>query len=127
MQFYPLRSPEDSDILPPQCTFPLEDPMRMLMSVKFPIEPFNTAVRQGTVSVTIKRILDESKPESAFFTSHEGHRGGILVVDVSDPADIPRLAEPWFLLFNAEVDFKIAMTPEDLGRANLAGLGKNWS
>lgn len=101
--------------------------MRMLMYVKFPIEPFNTAVRKGTVGTTIKRIMDETKPESAYFTDHDGHRGGTLVVQVNDPSDIPRLAEPWFLHFNAQVEFHIAITPEDLGRADLPKLGKKWS
>lgn len=101
--------------------------MRMLMYVKFPIEPFNTAVRKGTVAETIRRILDETKPEAAYFTDHDGHRGATLVVQVKDATDIPRLSEPWFLHFNAEIQFHIAMTPEDLGKADLGALGKKWS
>jgi hypothetical protein len=50
----------------------------------------------------------------------------VLVVDVKDPSDVPRLAEPWFLTFNASVEFRIATTPEDLGRAGLEALGKTW-
>jgi hypothetical protein len=42
-------------------------------------------------------------------------------------SDIPRLAEPWFLSFNAEVEFRIAMTPEDLAHADLDALGKKWA
>ena len=38
--------------------------MRTLMHVKFPHEPFNSAVRKGTVGDTIKRILEETKPEA---------------------------------------------------------------
>lgn len=101
--------------------------MRMLMYVKCPIEPFNTAVRKGTVAATIRRILEEIKPESAYFTDHDGHRGATLVVQVKDATDIPRLAEPWFLHFAAEVEFHIAMTAEDLGKADLGALGKKWS
>jgi hypothetical protein len=29
---------------------------------------------------------------------------------------VPTLAEPFFLTFNAEVQFRIAMTPEELAR-----------
>jgi len=50
-----------------------------------------------------------------------------LVVNVKDPSEVPMLAEPWFLTFNAEVEFRIAMTPEDLARANLGALGKKWA
>jgi hypothetical protein len=101
--------------------------MRVIMLVQFPIEPFNTAARNGTVGAKIKQILDELKPEAAYFTERDGRRGGIFVVDMQKSADIPRLAEPWFLGFNAEVEFRIAMTPEDLAHADLNALGKKWA
>jgi hypothetical protein len=101
--------------------------MRMIMLVQFPVEPFNTLVRNGTVGEKMHRILDAAKPESAYFTEREGHRGAILVVDVQSSTDIPRLAEPWFIGFSAEVEFRIAMTPEDLGRADLGALGRKWA
>jgi hypothetical protein len=59
--------------------------MRVIMLVQFPIEPFNTATRNGTVGAKIKQILDAIKPEAAYFTEREGHRGGIFVVDVDLP------------------------------------------
>lgn len=101
--------------------------MRVIMLVQFPIEPFNTAARNGTAGAKIKKILDAIKPEAAYFTEQEGHRGGIFVVDVKNSSDIPRLAEPLFLSFNAEVKFRIAMTPEDLAHADLNALGKKWA
>jgi hypothetical protein len=101
--------------------------MRMLMLVQFPIEPFNTAIHNGSVGKKIKEILEAIKPEATYFTERCGHRGGIFVVNVNDPSDIPRLAEPWFLDFNAEVEFRIVMSPEDLGHAGLEGLGKKWA
>jgi len=70
--------------------------------------------------------LEEIKPEAAYFTERHGKRGGTLVVNVSDPSQIPALAEPWFLTFNASVQLHPAMTPEDLGRAGLEALGKQW-
>ena len=100
--------------------------MRMLLQAKFPHEPFNTAVRNGTAGKTIERIVGDIKPEAIYFTECEGHRGAIMVVEVSDPSTVPKLAEPWFLSFNADVNFRIAMSPEDLGRAGLDALGKKW-
>ncbi len=100
--------------------------MRMMMLVQCPIEPFNTLVRNGTAGSTMKKILDDAKPEAAYFGEREGKRGGILIVDLQSPSDVPRLAEPWFLCFNAEVEFRVCMLPEDLGKANLEALGKKW-
>jgi len=100
--------------------------MRMLMQVKFPIEPFNTYVRDGSIGAKMQKIMADLKPEAAYFTAVDGHRGGILVVDMDDPSKIPALAEPWFLGFNAHVEIQPTMTPEDLGRAGLEALGKKW-
>jgi len=101
--------------------------MRMLLTVTFPAEPFNTAVRNGSAGTVIHRILEETKPESVYFTELDGHRGAILVVNVNEPSDVPILAEPWFLNFNANCEFRIAMSPEDLQKADLDALGKKWA
>jgi hypothetical protein len=101
--------------------------MQMLMHVRFPLEPFNSAVRDGSVGEKMRKILADIKPEVAYFTEQDGQRGGIFVVNVNDSSDVPSLAEPWFLTFHAEVEFRIAMKPEDLGRANLESLGKKWA
>ena len=100
--------------------------MRMLMNIIFPLEPFNSAVRDGTVGSKMKAILEQIKPEAVYFTDLNGQRGGVLVVDVKEASDVPALAEPWFLTFEADVEFRIAMTPEDLARADLDKLGKTW-
>lgn len=100
--------------------------MRMLVHVEFPLEPFNTMVRNGTAGQKIQKILEAIKPEAAYFTEFDGKRGGTLVVNVSNASDVPALAEPFFLTFNAEIRVRIAMTPEDLGKANLETLGKAW-
>jgi hypothetical protein len=101
--------------------------MRMLLRVKFPIEPFNTAVRDGSIEKKMQHILEELKPEAAYFTEIQGHRGAILIVNLDDPSKVPGLAEPWFLQFNAECEFHIVMTPADLAKGGLDKLGKKWA
>jgi hypothetical protein len=101
--------------------------MRMLVHVKIPHEPFNSAVRNGTAGKTIERILADTKPEAVYFTEYEGKRGAIMIVDLADPSRIPALAEPWFLSFNADVSGHLVMSAEDLGRAGLEDLGKKWA
>jgi len=101
--------------------------MKMLMNVSFPHEPFNTLVREGTVGEIIRKILDDLKPESIYFVEQEGTRGAVAIIDVPDSSRIPSFAEPFFLKFNADCEFRIAMSPEDLGKADLDKLGKKWS
>ncbi len=100
--------------------------MKMLMLVTLPNEPFNTAVRDGTAATKMKKILDACKPEAAYFTEQDGGRGGIFVVEVTDSSKIPGLAEPWFLTFNADVKFRIVMSPGELSQSGLDEIGKKW-
>ncbi len=101
--------------------------MRMLLNIKIPHEEFNQAVKDGTVGHKIRQILEQAKPEAVYFTEQDGKRTAIMIVDLSDPSKVPAYAEPWFLTFKADVEFHIAMTPEDLQRAGLEELGKKWS
>jgi hypothetical protein len=98
----------------------------MILEVKFPLEPFNTYVRDGSVGAKAQKILAAIKPEATYFSERNGQRGAILVVNADNASDVPRLAEPWFLTFNASAEFRIAMTPEDLGKAGLDEIGKQW-
>ena len=99
----------------------------MLLHVKIPHEPFNTAVKDGTAGKKIRRVLEELKPEAVYFTEYQGRRGAIMIVNVDDPSKVPAFSEPWFLLFNADCEFHIVMLPEDLARAGLDELGRKWS
>jgi hypothetical protein len=100
--------------------------MRILMNIRIPHEPFNTAVRQGKAGEILKRIVDEAKPEAVYFTEQDGARGCIMVVNFNEPSNIPALAEPWFLNFNADCEFRVAMTPADLEKSGLDQLADKW-
>ncbi|MDY7564811.1 hypothetical protein RGU44_06950 [Pseudomonas sp. 5C2] len=54
-------------------------------------------------------------------------RGGIFLVNVKDPSDVPGFAEPFFLNFQADCKFRIAMSPQDLQKSGLEALGKTWA
>lgn len=100
--------------------------MKMLLTVEFPIEPFNSLVKGGQAGKIIGQILESIKPETAYFTEQDGQRGGFFVVEVKNPSEVPFFAEPFFLKFNAVCKFRILMSPEDLQNAALDDLGKKW-
>ncbi|MFM0074143.1 panthothenate synthetase [Paraburkholderia sediminicola] len=100
--------------------------MRMLLNVRIPHEPFNTLVRDGTAGEVIGRILEDIKPEAAYFTEQNGTRGAVLIVNLDDPSGIPALVEPFFLKFNADSELRVVMLPQDLMKAGLENLGSKW-
>lgn len=92
--------------------------MRMLLRVSIPVETGNAAAKDGTLGSTIEGILAGLKPEAAyFFADDDGQRSGSIVFDMKDTAQIPAVAEPWFLAFNAKVSLRPIINPQDLAKA----------
>ncbi len=98
----------------------------MLVDVNFPLEPFNSLVKDGTAGQKIQRILEDIKPEAVYFSTRGGKRGGIFIVDIADPSKIPSVAEPFFLSFNASVEFHPVISPEELANSGLEELGQKY-
>ncbi len=98
--------------------------MRMLLRVSIPVEAGNAAAKAGKLGSTVEKILADLKPEAAyFFADDNGQRCGSIVFDMKDSSEIPGIAEPWFLAFNAKVSFRPVMSPQDLAKGG-PGIGK---
>lgn len=103
--------------------------MRMLLRVSIPVESGNAAARAGTLGSTVEKILADLKPEAAYFIADDdGNRSGSVVFDMQDQSQIPAIAEPWFLAFNARVSLRPVMTPQDLAKAgpSIASAAKKY-
>jgi hypothetical protein len=92
--------------------------MRMMMKVSIPVETGNAAIRSNSLGSTIQKILADLKPEAAYFAEDNGERTGFIFFNMEKSSDLPAIAEPWFLAFNARLTVRPAMTPQDLEEAN---------
>lgn len=91
--------------------------MRFLIKVSIPVEAGNKAAKEGRLAKTIRSILEDLKPEAAYFLDENGQRTGFIFFHIHDNSEIPKVAEPWMLGLNASIEIHPAMTPEDLEKA----------
>ncbi len=91
--------------------------MCMMLRWTVPVERGNETIKDGTLPQTIEKLVEDLKPEAAYFWPENGERAGMMVFDMADPAEIPKVAEPLFMNLDAAVEFLPVMNADDLKRA----------
>jgi hypothetical protein len=82
--------------------------------------PWNAAAKVGKLGTTIQSIVADLKPEVVYFTADNGQRTAFLFLEMENASQIPAIAEPWFLAFNATIEIHPVMVPDDLAKAGSA-------
>lgn len=90
--------------------------MRMLLKWELGLHATNEAIRSGKMA-TINEWLNEcTKPEAAYFGTENGKRTAYIFFDLSDPAQIPVIAERLFQQLDSTVEFIPVMNADELQR-----------
>lgn len=88
--------------------------MRMMLKVTIPVKAGNATIKDGSLPKIMNEALARLKPEAAYFMAENGVRTAMMVIDLADPSNIPSIAEPFFMAFNAGVTFQPVMNADDL-------------
>lgn len=103
--------------------------MRFIMKLTIPTVAGDRAISDHHFGAKMHEALEDIKAEAAYFTTMDGHRGGYIIVNMDDASQMPAISEPFFLWFNAEVEFLPVMLPEDLAKAgpSIEAAVKKWT
>jgi hypothetical protein len=92
--------------------------MRFMITCRIPVEKGNELLKNGTLGPTVQSIMEDLKPEAAYFVDVDGARGAHIVVEMEEASQIPPSVEPLMLALGAEIEVHCVMVLEDLGKAS---------
>ena len=92
--------------------------MRMVLKATMDTERASDAIQDGTMGQALQGVMEQLKPEAAYFYPEDGKRTAFIVFDLEDPSQLPPLTEPFFRTAAENVRMAPAMTIDDL-RAGL--------
>ncbi|MGH3310611.1 MAG: DUF3303 family protein [Streptomyces sp.] len=95
--------------------------MRMMMRVLLDTKVSNDGLKSGKLPKLMETVLDQLKPEAAYFTPHGGRRSCVLVFDMQDSSLLPTITEPFLQEMGAEIEIQPVMNREEL-KKGLAAL-----
>ena len=87
--------------------------MRMMLRFTLPVEKGNQAFKDGSLGKTLESIMNNLKPEAAYFGPSDGKRSGMIFFDLAEPSQIVEVVEPLFENLNAAVEIVPVMTDLD--------------
>ena len=88
--------------------------MRTLMTVQMDTAATNHAISDGSLAKSMQSTLEQLHAEAAYFATRDGERTAYIVFDLHDPAQIPEIAEPFFMKMNAKIDLAPVMNADDV-------------
>lgn len=103
--------------------------MRMMIKFSFPVEPGNELVSSGKLNRIFQSLMEDLKPEAAYFFPENGQRGGLMVVNMTDSSDLAKMLEPIWFGIHADVSVTPVMNGEDLqkGLGAIGGIVKRYT
>ncbi len=91
--------------------------MRFMVTVRMPTDVSNALPKTPANIERMQEILTSQKAENPHFGALDGQRGCVYFVDISDASKLPSIAEPWWLLTQANVTVTPMMNAQEFAKA----------
>ena len=89
--------------------------MRMLLRAQPDITLANQAIQDGTLAKVLEEVSQIVNPEAFYVGPDGGTRTLFMVFELTDPAQIVQVTEPFYQKLNAKVELVPVMNREELG------------
>ncbi len=90
--------------------------MRLMLKAQMDTAAASRAIQEGRMPAVMQSMMEQLKPEAAYFGPDNGQRTAFIIFDMTDPSQLPAISEPLFSEFNARVEVFPVMDRDDLQR-----------
>jgi hypothetical protein len=95
--------------------------MRFMVNFWIPSSDGNELVKTGKIGQVFQSLMDDFKPEAAYFFPDEGVRSGFMILSVGAQSELIKISESFWFGLRAEITVTPVMSGEDLEKG-LAGI-----
>jgi hypothetical protein len=88
----------------------------MMLKAVMDTEMGNEAIQNGSLGKIIEQVVQQIKPEAAYFAAEDGQRACFMVFDMTDSSQLPVISEPLFQSGKARITISPCMNLDDLQR-----------
>ncbi|MCB2184980.1 MAG: hypothetical protein KQJ78_07750 [Deltaproteobacteria bacterium] len=88
--------------------------MRLMYRFTIPVEKGNETAADGSMPRIIQDLVDELRPEAAYFFLEDGRRAGLLVFEETDQTRLVAINEPLFAKLHAAISIQPVMNFADM-------------
>ncbi|GAB2503249.1 DUF3303 family protein [Microbulbifer agarilyticus] len=88
--------------------------MRLLFRFSIPVAKGNECASDGTLMLALQTLIEETKPEAAYFHLDNGCRAGTLVFEADNAEKMAAINEPFFAKVNARIEIQPVLTLDEL-------------
>jgi hypothetical protein len=102
---------------------------RLMIRFSMPVEFSNELVSSGKIGKIFGQLMEDLKPEAAYFFPEKGNRSGFFIVNLNDSSDMVKMVEPLWLGLHADITVTPVVNGDDLGKGlgGIEGIVKRYT
>ena len=91
--------------------------MRLMLRFSIPVERGNQVQADDSLSSVLQSLVEQLKPEAAYFHLHDGKRAGTIVFEETEQSKLAIVNESLFEHCHAAIDIQPVLNLDDLTKA----------
>jgi hypothetical protein len=102
--------------------------VRVMVKFRFPTPSGNDMLKAGRLDEVFPKLMEDLKPEAAYFYPDQGMRAGHFILQMEDSSQVLEIGERMWFAFGGDVEMTPVMSAEDIqkGLPSAPGIAERY-